>query len=74
MDHVVLLWDDRTEDFNEFLDVCAHGGCDEIVKSMHYRDERTGRLIQCGDRVRYCWYHTSPMWVKRRQRAKVKPV
>jgi hypothetical protein len=67
---MALLWDDRIEDFNEFLDVCAHDGCDEIVESMHYQDPESGRLVQYGGRARYCWYHASSMWVKRRQRAK----
>jgi hypothetical protein len=75
-----LMWDDRIGDFNLNLRPCAHPGCPDLAGAdldgnpPPVRIDELGRIVRSwfdGDPV-WCWYHASPMWVKRRQRAKAK--
>ena len=67
-------------DFNQYLRPCAHEGCEDMAGAdldgnlpPVWTDD-LGRIVRDwydGDPV-WCWYHASPMWVKRRQRSKAK--
>jgi hypothetical protein len=67
-----LVWDDRIGDFNLDLRPCAHPGCPDLAGAD--LDGNPPPLSYGWDKGEpvYCWYHASPMWVKRRQRAKAK--
>jgi hypothetical protein len=68
-------WDDSLGDFHPFGSLCAHPGCEDAAETPYYVERDTGRPVKPqGGRAVYCHYHASPMWVKRRQRAKAKSV
>jgi hypothetical protein len=68
-------WDDDLGDFHPFRSACAHPGCEDAAETPHYVNPETSRPVKPqGGRAVYCHHHASPMWVKRRQRAKAKPV
>jgi hypothetical protein len=55
-----------------YLRPCAHPGCPDLAGAD--LDGNPPPLSYGWDKGEplYCWYHASPMWVKRRQRAKAK--
>jgi hypothetical protein len=66
-------WDDDLGDFHPFRSPCAHPGRGTRRIRRTNFDPETGRPVKLqGGRAVYCHYHASPMWVKRRQRAKAK--
>lgn len=67
-----LVWDDRIGDFNLDLRPCAHPGCPDLAGAdLDGNPPPLSYGWDKGDPL-YCRYHASPMWVKRRQRAKAK--